>query len=304
MSIHYIRAVVLLTTLLAIAATIYAGFRVSPQSNLKIIVIVGLMLGLAWFYTRFRPRPKIARLLEGIAMLIVFSASGAVLSYAGIAAGLPLQDSVFVALDEAIGFDWMAFLDLTGSTPLLSYPLIGAYHSSSFQVIAIVVGLAFTGRLLTLDRFLLAYMLSGLATIGVSTLLPAVGAYVYHDPDPAIMGMTAEAGVWHLRDFEALRAGLFRELNLAAAEGLISFPSFHTALAVLTIWASWSWPRVRWPAFILNVLVIVSTLPEGGHYLVDLFAGGAIAVVAILVVSRVPEGNPVAFAPLGTPMTR
>lgn len=304
MAINAIRFIVLFSMLLAVAGAYFAGFGVSPQSTIKVVAIAGMMIGLAWFYTRFRPRVKIARLLEGVALLIVFSASGAVLSYAGIAMNLPLRDSAFVALDEAIGFDWIAFLDFSSRAPLLPYLLIAAYHSSGFQVIAIVVGLAFTGRILTLDRFLLAYMISGLMVILVSTLVPAVGAYVYHDPDPTVMGMTAKAGIWHLRDFEALRAGVFTELNLAAAEGLISFPSFHTALAVLTIWASWSWRWFRWPVFVVNVLVIISTLPEGGHYLVDLFAGGAIAVLAIALATRVPERNPVIFAPLGTPIVR
>jgi hypothetical protein len=90
MSVNYIRFGVFATTMLAIAAAMLTGFRVSPQSIIKIIMIASMMLGLAWFYSRFRPRPKIARLLEGIAMLIVFSASGAVLSYAGIGGGMPL----------------------------------------------------------------------------------------------------------------------------------------------------------------------------------------------------------------------
>jgi membrane-associated phospholipid phosphatase len=32
-----------------------------------------------------------------------------------------------------------------------------------------------------------------------------------------------------------------------------------------------------------NAIVIVATLPEGGHHLIDLFAGALIAVVAIVV---------------------
>lgn len=303
-TITKIRFVVLAATLLAIPAAILAGFAIAPRSIAKLAIVASAMFVVAWFYTRWRPRPKIARLVEGVALLLVFSASGAVLSYAGIAVGMPLQDSTFVALDEAIGFDWIAFLDFSSRAPLLSYLLIGAYHSSAFQIIAILVGLAFSGRLLALDQFLLAYMLSGLATVAVSTLVPAIGAYVYHAPDPAIMGMTAQAGVWHLQDFMALRDGVFRELNLVQVEGLISFPSFHTALAILTIWASWGWRWVRWPALVLNVLVIVSTLPEGGHYLVDLFAGGAIAVAAIMVASRVPAGRPIAIEPRGIPAVR
>jgi membrane-associated phospholipid phosphatase len=47
---------------------------------------------------------------------------------------------------------------------------------------------------------------------------------------------------------------------------------------------------MKWPLAVfapLNVLMILATVPCGGHYLVDTIAGLAVAVVAILVVRKI-----------------
>ena len=68
-----------------------------------------------------------------------------------------------------------------------------------------------------------------------------------------------------------------------------SFPSGHTILAVIMTYAL---RGSRWtliPAIIVNGLMLVSTVPHGGHHLIDLIVGGAIAACAIFVV-RLPLG--------------
>lgn len=41
---------------------------------------------------------------------------------------------------------------------------------------------------------------------------------------------------------------------------------------------------VFWPVVVLEITMIVSTMPEGGHHLVDLIAGAAVAGGSIVVV--------------------
>ena len=79
-----------------------------------------------------------------------------------------------------------------------------------------------------------------------------------------------------------VRDGSLRQLSLTALTGLVTFPSFHTAAAVLYLWAFWP---VRWigPAAVaINVVMVLATPICGGHYLVDVFAGIGIAVASIL----------------------
>jgi membrane-associated phospholipid phosphatase len=82
-------------------------------------------------------------------------------------------------------------------------------------------------------------------------------------------------------DLMALRSGTLGPLVFRAMTGVVTFPSFHTALAILVIYAIARTPIVAWPVILLNLLVIAATMPLGGHYLADVLCGGAIAVLSI-----------------------
>lgn len=72
-------------------------------------------------------------------------------------------------------------------------------------------------------------------------------------------------------------------LRLDDLYGLITFPSFHVAAAVLIAYAARGTP-LAFLALVLNLVMAVSALSEGGHYLVDVLAGAAVAGLAIGVV--------------------
>ena len=99
--------------------------------------------------------------------------------------------------------------------------------------------------------------------------------------------MTGNAGRWHLDAYNALIDGTFSKFDWKAAEGIVSFPSFHTILAIITAYAMRDVRQLAWPFYVFSLVVILSTLPEGGHFLIDIFAGGAIALVAIVAIRRI-----------------
>jgi len=65
-------------------------------------------------------------------------------------------------------------------------------------------------------------------------------------------------------------------------------PSYHTAMAVLFTYAFRRTGLVGYGIATLNVVMLLSIPPIGGHYLVDLLAGGALALGAIAV-QRAPR---------------
>ena len=78
---------------------------------------------------------------------------------------------------------------------------------------------------------------------------------------------------------------------------MVQFPSFHTALALLTAYAVRDVPYLARPVLILNLIVIVATLPVGGHHLADIIGGAAITGAAILVLKLHQSGwSPSAFS--------
>ena len=110
----------------------------------------------------------------------------------------------------------------------------------------------------------------------VSIAAPAVGAMQHLGMlDLQGNGLPRGAGIYHLEAFAHFHAGSDPILRLSEMSGLVTFPSFHTVLALLATQAlaetRWRWFAMAWTAG-----VVVSTIPIGGHYVTDLAAGFAI----------------------------
>ena len=100
------------------------------------------------------------------------------------------------------------------------------------------------------------------------------------------------AGPWTVEDYQATS----REQELTSAElvmlrahrsdpspqhtdALVTFPSFHTILAILSAIALWDVRKVRWLALAICMAVCISTVTTGWHYAVDVLAGIAVALI-------------------------
>jgi membrane-associated phospholipid phosphatase len=258
------------------------GFSLRGQAGWAIAAAVAAACGIGYVYAVLRPDERLAALALGGAYLIAYTFAAALLSYIGTSLALPLLDAHFARADAALGLDWMAALELADRWPALGTLLRVAYASSMQQVLLVFLVLATTRRLQRLADFLALFTATSLVTILTASLLPSAGAFVHFDPPAALRRVVgADAGIWHLHHFEALRSGALRAIDPGAIEGLVTFPSFHTALAVITAWALWRTPYLAIPALALNALVIASTVPVGGHYFVDVLAGLAIAGAAV-----------------------
>jgi len=214
----------------------------------------------------------------------------AVANYLMMTTALPLRDEAFAAMDGGLGFDWSAMLAWVDARPLLGRVLVAAYASSLPQMMAVLFVFGALRRADRLLEFTALYALTGTAVAVVAMLVPAMGAYVHHAPDPALFDGFTQAGRIHIDTLTALRAGTFGTLGLNDAVGMVSFPSFHTVLAIVVTYVFRGTP-VFVPVLMLNALVVLSTLPEGGHYLVDLFGGAAVAAGAILLVRKIGRGG-------------
>ena len=113
---------------------------------------------------------------------------------------------------------------------------------------------------------------SGVATVLLFSLVPAYGSYV--DSEPQTHNAPIKARM------EALSSGQVDVLRLCECEGIVCAPSYHTICGVLLIAAMWGTP-LRWWSLALNVGMIISTVPTGGHYVVDVLAGLLVALITL-----------------------
>ncbi len=231
------------------AAMAVCGFRIAGYAAVPILAVSAGAAALGYIYATVRPDERLAALGFGAAYLIAYTLFGAILSYVGTSLDLPLLDAQYARLDAALGFDWLATLELTDRWTLLGTLLRIAYFTCMPQIVAVFLILAATRQLTRLADFIFLFMATSLVIVVLSSLLPAAGAFVYYNPPAALRDVVGhDAGLWHLKHFEALRSGAMRAIDPAAIEGLVTFPSFHAALAVITAWAFWRTRFLAYPA--------------------------------------------------------
>lgn len=260
---------------------------------------IALLAGTGAFYTYRRPDERIADLAQTAALLLTFFAAAGVLSYLVVATDLPRADAIFAAADRALGFDWLRWSAWVHGHPDFWFVLRLAYASAIPQVIAITIYLALSGQAARNSEFLWILILSLLVIIPISALLPAAGAWVQYDA-------LRFADAAQIRDFFAMRAGTLHALDLSRLAGLINFPSFHTTLAVVFVYVVRRRPVPLAIAAVLNAVMIVSVLSEGGHYLVDVISGALVAAGAIIVTAHLERtlARKPAAASTATPAAR
>ena len=251
----------------------------SLAQPLSIVVALGALLA---FYTTRRPDLVICGMLEALLFLLMISPPVAMMDYPLQALALPLQDAQFAAIDRALGFDWIAHLTWLSKHPNVSMLLVIAYRSCMVQLAFIIMLLSVYQRFDHLRELLTLFVLTCLIVFVFSTLLPAEGAYVFHAPSDSIRLLGSKSiGEIHVADIRALRAGTLHDIDLATVQGLVSLPSFHAIFAILLAWSARSYRWLFAPAATWNALVCVSAIAVGGHYLIDIIAGAAIAFAAI-----------------------
>jgi membrane-associated phospholipid phosphatase len=256
------------------------GIRLNEAGLARVAGAVIFVGALAGFYTYLRPNPGIVDVASTMAVLLGFFAASAVLSYLLAATAFPLVDHQLAEADRSLGFDWLTWFHWVRARPILSVVFEVIYLSAIPQLLAIALMHGFTGRFERNSELLWCLMISIAIIVPISALVPAAGAWV--EFDAVRFGNEAQ-----VHDFLAMRAGTMHELDLTRLEGLVNLPSFHTTLGVLYAYLLRG-RRVLFPgATLLNAVMIVSVLSEGGHYLVDVIAGAAVAVLAIWAARRI-----------------
>ncbi|MET4032240.1 membrane-associated phospholipid phosphatase [Bradyrhizobium sp. JR7.2] len=203
------------------------------------------------------------------------------LSYIGLSAGMPLQDSRFAELDRLLGLDWPAYFHFAMANPELLLYAKFFYAMILVPAFGVPVILGLTGQYIRLQQFVMAAILALCVVIAVSTLFPAIGTYFEFGlpSDTEIFKANGYGG--QARDIPMLRDGTLRALKLTELGGILTFPSFHAATALLSIWSLWSIWWLRPALLILNAGMLVATPLVGGHYFVDVIAGVSVAALTI-----------------------
>jgi hypothetical protein len=281
----------LLATMLAVLdlALLSTGFHIRPNGYLAALAIAAVYGLCGHLNARSdRARPWIFSMLTGIAQIILVIAVMTTMTYMAASANLPLQDARLLAFDRAIGFDFRAFVAFVNDRSWLIVTLAHGYRSIAWPVLLITVLLPLAGHHLHASKYVLVFLISLIATTVISMCVPAIGTYGAIGLVPSDYPNFVPQGYYDtLRDLPLLRDGSLRTLDLTQLGGVVTFPSFHAAAAVIYIWALWPVRWVRWLGLVSNSAMLVSTPIGGGHFLVDVIAGIVVVVLSIWAVNRI-----------------
>ncbi len=240
----------------------------SANSAASLAVLLGASLRLR----TTKQAAALANMSEALAIALLGGLAAAAVAMIALRSGAPMADPWLKSADARFGLSAQSYVAWFASLGVSLDPLQLIYESSFPQIAASILLLPFLGRTLEVWRLCFLFITTLLNCALISFVLPAYGSFVDATPS-TIQALPRGAGIFAFDAVKRFREPDIAVLGLSDLEGVITFPSFHTVMALLMIQA-WSWncalavPIVTW-----NLAVIFTTLPIGGHYLVDLVAG-------------------------------
>jgi hypothetical protein len=209
---------------------------------------------------------------EYVLLWVCFVLVNAISAYVIAEWRLPLRDAQLARIDTMIGFDRTALLHLVMANQWMRIILPIAYSSLFLQTIFSTVYLALNGFS---DRNRELFIMAAIACIAtnlISGAFPAIGPHPPLAPFQQALIDVRNSG-WNL-------------ISLGKMQGIVTFPSFHTVLAVLFVYVHRPPCRSFLPILMLNLLMLVAVPFWGHHYFIDEIAGAVLALACIFVVKN------------------
>jgi len=247
------------------------GLTLSDYSGFLTIICV--LLAVTALLRGKQRDPRLAVASEVWALWMMFANSANLLTYLAATPALPLRDEFFAGLDIDLGFQWMALFNLVQAHPGINRLLSICYDSLIPEILVLSIFLSFARLDRRLREFFWIAYIAILLTSVISSLAPSVSAFPGH-------GLAGKAG-W-LHDLGLLRGGADLRFALPDMVGLVTFPSFHAVLALLVIYITRRTGLAGHLFAFWNVIMLVSIVPLGGHYLVDIIGGAGVLAIAIM----------------------
>jgi hypothetical protein len=265
------------------------------------LLILGIALALKLLSHRQtvdRPALELAVILsEGMFFLHVSWIFMRLFNHLSMTTAFPWMDDWLMRVDRRVPLDWNAYFAFVATRPVLVRLLDLSYTSLTPLSVAAIAGLVLLNRVRAAELFIAALFTTAIICMLIGMFFPAKAAVATMLGDSSLLGaFQGVPGCYHIDHLLMLRGEKGPvAIDLLSMPGLLTFPSFHTAVGII-ISASYRHTPLFWPATVYAAVMISATPVFGGHYFIDLPAGAAIAVAVLAAFGRLPRYRYV-FAP-------
>lgn len=190
-------------------------------------------------------------------------------------------DFSLVKIDKFLGFNQLAWLNWTYAHPWIQKIVNQCYGLMGFQLAIVPMVLALLMQKRAVRVLFISLLISFIIGTGIYYFFPTTApASMFHDPNFALQQHDTFIKFFEIHHF----------LPVTTTQGgLIAFPSFHVVWAVLLAYSFRHKKYLFYPMALFNIIIILSTLMLGWHYLTDVIGGIILAGLSIAVAEVVHQ---------------
>jgi membrane-associated phospholipid phosphatase len=265
----------------AACAWAYRATGLSLQGSYPASALLMAVAAVGWVLTYRRTQTDMA---AAYLLGLTWGTLTVLAQYPAIAWGRPLVDGPLFQIDSALGLSVPALMAWTSSHHWATVLFGFAYQTFRWQLIGVITITGLARDRAALWEFLWHYQIVYVVAIVCCALWPASEPWaILQRP-----GLADGENVRAVMQIVTLHDGTLRMMDQGTPAGLVSFPSCHVAIAVLVCWALRRRSALlQFAVFVLNTLMIASTLYLGLHYGADVLGGAALATLSILTYQQV-----------------
>lgn len=199
----------------------------------------------------------------------------------GLRLRLPLADPLLASMDSYSGISIVSINMWAASSPLIAGALQISYEATVSVCFLVLLCNYAIGDRHRLWHVIATGSIAMQLTSFISLFLPARGSTAtFNLQELQGAGLPLDAGTFALKSFDYFYFGQDKLVQLDKLNGIVCFPSFHTVLALMIVQGT-SHPILRQFALAYCVLTLISTIPIGGHYIVDILGGALVWLISM-----------------------
>jgi len=283
----------LVVAAIAVALLLDLGLRtpIDPEGTVVIDWLIASLLLVSRIWWARRGHQRIADALGTVALAALGGMACGAIAMLELQLHFPIADSMLKSWDHALGIDGIAIVRWQLHDGNWLFPLMRLAYNNSFKIFfGGLVLISLLGNRIEAWRATFCFVGTLFTTCMIAIFVPAKGLATWASPDVmAALPPHAMRNFWP--HFDEFYFGDHPVLRLQVIDGVISFPSFHSIAGFLTV-AMWRKNIVtRLAALSYCGVMLLATLPGGGHYVVDLLGGFLVWLAWFLLSLRVEAGT-------------